>query len=59
MEHSLEAYEEANEIAKKMDPTHPMRLGLALNFSVFCFEIMNQPVKACKLAKNVCVRFEY
>ena len=32
--------------------SHPIRLGLALNFSVFYFEIMNQPKKACELAKN-------
>lgn len=52
VEFSLNAYEEANRIGKKMDPTHPIRLGLALNYSVFCFEIINQPVKACELAKN-------
>lgn len=53
MEFSFEAYKEAYEIGKQMDPTHPIRLGLALNFSVFCFEIKNQPDRACELAKNV------
>jgi len=50
---SLEAYQAANEIAtKELPPTHPIRLGLALNFSVFYFEIMNSPEKACQLAKQ-------
>lgn len=49
---SKEAYEEANKIsAMKLATTHPIRLGLALNFSVFHYEIMNNPEEACKLAK--------
>ncbi|KAH9489953.1 14-3-3 class protein [Bulinus truncatus] len=49
---SNEAYKTATEIAKeKMQPTHPIRLGLALNFSVFYYEIRNEPDEACKLAK--------
>lgn len=53
VECSDEAYKEATTIAKdKMQPTHPIRLGLALNFSVFYYEIMNNPEEACKLAKQ-------
>jgi len=53
VENSKEAYSEAMDIAKKeMSPTHPIRLGLALNFSVFYYEIMNSPDHACHLAKS-------
>ena len=51
---SEEAYEKASVISKNdMQPTHPIRLGLALNFSVFYYEILNEPEKACQLAKTV------
>ncbi|KER28429.1 hypothetical protein T265_13582, partial [Opisthorchis viverrini] len=49
---SLEAYEKAMEIAKQLHPTHPIRLGLALNFSVFHYEIKNAPSEACRLAQT-------
>ncbi|XP_072043653.1 uncharacterized protein [Amphiura filiformis] len=52
-ENSLEAYKKAsNEAEKGLTPTHPIRLGLALNFSVFYYEILNSPERACKLAKE-------
>jgi len=35
-----------------MKPTHPIRLGLALNFSVFYYEIRTNHTKACELAKE-------
>ena len=54
VENSQKAYQEAFDIAKsKMQSTHPIRLGLALNFSVFYFEILNSPDRACHLAKQV------
>jgi len=50
---SLEAYNQAREVAHtSLAPTHPIRLGLALNFSVFYYEILNAPEKACQLAKQ-------
>lgn len=54
VESSQKAYQDAFEISKKeMQPTHPIRLGLALNFSVFYYEILNTPEQACSLAKTV------
>lgn len=50
---SLEAYKNATEVASTdLAPTHPIRLGLALNFSVFYYEILNSPDQACHLAKQ-------
>jgi len=38
---ALTSYQEAHEIAQKsLSTTHPVKLGLALNFSVFYYEIM-------------------
>ncbi|KAI0577321.1 14-3-3 protein epsilon [Pyrenophora tritici-repentis] len=50
---SLEAYKAATDVAaSNLAPTHPIRLGLALNFSVFYYEILNSPDQACQLAKQ-------
>ncbi|XP_030947264.1 14-3-3 protein 7 [Quercus lobata] len=50
---SLKAYEAATSTAASdLAPTHPIRLGLALNFSVFYYEILNSPERACHLAKQ-------
>lgn len=63
-EASFEAYKEAFNFAQKgidetgtdnhgaMKTTHPIRLGLALNFSVFYYEIKHDHEKACELAKK-------
>ncbi|XP_030007740.1 tyrosine 3-monooxygenase/tryptophan 5-monooxygenase activation protein, epsilon polypeptide 1 isoform X2 [Sphaeramia orbicularis] len=51
-ENSLVAYKTATDLAmSELPPTHPIRLGLALNFSVFYYEILNSPDRACRLAK--------
>jgi hypothetical protein len=52
VEQSKEAYEKAQEIAASISPTNPIRLGLALNYSVFYYEIVNNPEKACQMAKK-------
>jgi len=52
-ESSRVAYQSATDIANdELPPTHPIRLGLALNFSVFYYEILNSPDRACQLAKQ-------
>jgi len=52
-DNSLAAYKAAMEVAMtELPPTHPIRLGLALNFSVFYYEILNARDRACQLAKQ-------
>jgi len=36
----------------KLTPTHPIRLGLALNYSVCFYEVLKNKQKACDLAKT-------
>jgi len=46
-------YEQARQLANScLQSTHPMRLGLALNFSVFYYEIRQNPNEACKMARD-------
>jgi len=48
-----EAYKKASDVSKDdLKPTNPIRLGLALNYSVFYYEIRSIPDKACELAKT-------
>jgi len=51
-EKSQQAYDKATDTAETLTSTHPIKLGLALNFSVFHYEIMNDAKKACLLAKT-------
>lgn len=51
-DNALAAYQKAIEKAEELKSTHPIKLGLALNFSVFYYEVKNDPSKACELAKQ-------
>lgn len=51
-EEALVAYKNAYERAAELASTDPVRLGLALNFSVFYYEILDQPKNACELANS-------
>jgi len=55
-ESALDAYNKAKKIAESpedgLPPTHPIRLGLALNLSVFYYEILAEQDQACELAKK-------
>merc|ERR1712008_69609 len=47
------AYEDAHKVAEKgLAVTHPIRLGLALNYSVFQYEVLSNPDEACKMART-------
>ena len=49
---ALDYYNQASEIAnKELNACNPIRLGLALNFSVFHYEVMNDHKKACQLGE--------
>merc|ERR1712005_45062 len=52
-ENARKAYADAAAVAEKdLAVTHPIRLGLALNYSVFQYEVLNQPDEACKMART-------
>jgi len=48
-EHYATAFALARDV---LAPTHPIRLGLALNYSVCFYEILKKPQEACDLARS-------
>jgi len=53
VENAKEAYSEAQILAEhNLSDTHPLRLGLALNYSVFLYEILNQQQDAIDMVRN-------
>ena len=52
-EKARQAYEDAHKVAEKdLAVTHPIRLGLALNYSVFLYEVLSNPDDACRMART-------
>lgn len=51
-DNAKKSYEDALKLAMDMQPTHPTRLGLALNASVCFYEIIGDKQRACSLAKE-------
>lgn len=52
---ALEAYNKALELCRGpggLRPYNSVVLGLALNFSVFHYEVMGDPLRACEIAKR-------
>nr|XP_012571046.1 14-3-3-like protein [Cicer arietinum]XP_027190675.1 14-3-3-like protein [Cicer arietinum] len=50
---TIATYKSAQDIANaELPPTHPLRLGLALNFGVFYYEILESPVQAYFIGKK-------
>jgi len=48
-----DAYADAAKVAEQdLTVTHPIRLGLALNYSVFLYEVMSKPDEACTMARK-------
>lgn len=48
---ALDGYDKAQTHSKDLNPCNPIRLGLALNFSVFYYEVINDHKKACELGE--------
>jgi hypothetical protein len=51
-EGALKGYTDANNLVSGLNACNPIRLGLALNYSVFQYEVMNDHKKACELGET-------
>ena len=49
---ALENYQLAQTTSESLNACNPIRLGLALNFSVFHYEVMNNHKQACELGEQ-------
>jgi len=50
-EGALKGYDQASTLCAGLNACNPIRLGLALNFSVFHYEVMNNKAKACEIGE--------
>ena len=48
---ALEGYNSAQKLCETLNACNPIRIGLALNFSVFHYECMKNHKKACELGE--------
>ena len=51
-DNSLKSYSNALEYSKNLDKLNPIRLGLALNLSIFHFEILRDSKSACQILRE-------
>ena len=51
-------FNKAFELSKYLQITNYLYLGLYLNYSVFCYDILNEKKKAIELAKSTIEKFE-
>lgn len=58
MKVATETYERALKKAESLTLTHPLRLGIELNMSVFHYEIKNDTKKAIAIAQNCYSKIE-
>ena len=49
---ALQNFQLAQTTSKSLNACNPIRLGLALNFSVFHYEVMNNHKQACELGEQ-------
>jgi len=49
---ALEGYQHAKQLSESLNACNPIRLGLALNFSVFYYEVMSNHKEACVLGEK-------
>lgn len=49
-QNSLNAYKQASEAAAELKSNNPIKLGLALNYSVFYYEVLDNPLEAINIA---------
>jgi len=48
---ALEGYTQSNDLSKSLNACNPIRLGLALNYSVFQYEVLSDRKKALELGE--------